>query len=106
MIAGTLKYLLELLKPNTQRNDFGEKFVTYEPTVTVHAERVKLSGTRSLVVSETFANYDAVYNIRNVHKVAEGWRIQEKGGNLYNVANIIPNPERGMKTLLCSRVNE
>lgn len=106
MIAGRMKYRLTLLEPKTVTNDFGEEATTYTETRTVHAERVKLSGSRSEEVGEHFPDYRTEFNIRDVHPVAENWRIQQLGGYLYTVTNIVPNLDKGYKTLICVRVNE
>lgn len=101
-----MKYRLTLLEPVRTTSVSGNERVTYTPTVTVWAERVKQSGHRSEEVGEHFADYGADFNIRDAHQVAENWRVQQIGGNLYTVTNIIPNLDRGYKTLVCVRVNE
>jgi SPP1 family predicted phage head-tail adaptor len=106
MIAGRMKYKLKLLQPVKVENDFGEEVDTWQETVTVHAERVKHTGNRSEEVGEHFSDYRAEFNIRDVHTISENWRVQQLGGNLYTVTNIIPNLDRGYKTLICDRVNE
>ena len=106
MIAGRMKYKLKLLQPIKAENDFGEEVDTWQETVTVHAERVKHTGNRSEEVGEHFPDYRVEFNIRDVHTISENWRVQQLGGNLYTVTNIIPNLDRGFKTLICDRVNE
>lgn len=106
MIAGRMKYKLTLLQPVQTTNDFGEEATTYQETATIHAERVKHSGNRSEEVGEHFPDYRAEFNIRSAHVVSENWRVQQLGGNLYTVTNIIPNIDRGYKTLICDKVNE
>lgn len=106
MIAGRMKYKLVLLQPVEAENDFGENKVTYIETRTVNAERVKNTGRRSEEVGEHFPDYAAEFNIRDAHPVDENWRVQQLGGHLYTVTNIIPNIDKGMKTLICERVNE
>lgn len=106
MKAGRMKYTVTLLKPVTVTNDFGEEAVEYDKTVTVHAERVKQSGSRSNEVGEHFPDYNVEFNIRDAHEVDENWRLQQTGGYLYTVTTIIPNLERGFKALICERVNE
>lgn len=106
MQSGRMKYKLTLLQPTRTTNQYGSETVTFAVTKTVWAERVKESGRRSEEVGEHFADYDAQYNIRDAHTVAEGWRAQQLGGNLYTVTAIVPNIDRGYKTLVCVRVNE
>ena len=106
MMAGRMKYKLKLLKPQETKNDYGEAKITYAETKVINAERVKTNGRRSEEVSEHFPDYAAEFNIRDAHIVDENWRVQQLGGYLYTVTNIIPNLDKGMKTLVCERVNE
>jgi head-tail adaptor len=106
MIAGRLKYKLTLFEPVQATNNFGEEDTTYQERRTVRAERVKQSGDRSEEVGEHFPDYRVEFNIREAHPVDENWRVQQLGGKLYTVTNIIPNHEKGYKTLICVRVNE
>ncbi len=106
MIAGRMKYRLALLEPVETENDFGETKISYTQTLVVHAERVRQSGNRSEEADEHFPDYHAEFNIRDAHAVSENWRVRQLGGHLYTVTNIIPNINKGMKTLVCSRVNE
>lgn len=106
MRAGALKYRLTLLEPQRQTDRMGAEKVVYAETRTVHAERVRATGKRSEEVGEHFPDYTTEFNIRDVHTVAENWRVQQIGGYLYTVTNIIPNLDKGYKTLQCDRVNE
>lgn len=101
-----MKYKLTLLKPTAATNIYGEEANGYEPQRTVWAQRVKQSGYRSEEVGEHFPDYRAEYNIRDTHPVEENWRVKQLGGLLYTVVAVIPNIDRGMKTLVCERVNE
>jgi len=106
MIAGRMKYKLQLLQPEATTNDYGAETVAWTLTRTVNAERVKQSGSRSEEVGEHFPDYQAEFNIRNAHPIQENWRVKQLGGNLYTVTNIIPNIDKGYNTLVCERVNE
>lgn len=106
MRAGALKYKLVLLEPQRVIDKMGAEVIEYIETSTVHAERVKTSGSRSEEVGEHFPNYSAEFNIRDAHRVEENWRVQQVGGHLYTVVAIVPNLDRGYKTLMCDRVNE
>lgn len=106
MIAGRMKYKLKILEPSTAPNDFGEEETTYTELRTVHAERVKNTGKRSEEVGEHFPDYQVEFNVRDAHPVAENWRVEQLGGYLYNVVAVLPNIDRGYKTLICERVNE
>lgn len=106
MRAGTLKYRLTLLQPVRTTDRMGAESIVYTATNTVHAERVKAAGNRSDEVGEHFPDYHVEFNIRDAHTVDENWRVQQVGGYLYNVLAIVPNLDRGYKTLVCDRVNE
>ena len=101
-----MKYRLTLLEPQTVTTASGNEKTTYVAIRTVWAERVKTTGRRSEEVGEHFPDYSVDYNIRDAHPVQENWRVQQLGGELYMVTNIIPNLDRGYKTLVCVRVNE
>ena len=106
MMAGKMKYRIVLLEPKRTTDKFGAEVDTYEQTRTVHAQRVSTSGDRSEEVGEHFPDYKVEFNIRDAHPVDENWRVQQLGGYLYTVTNIVPNLDRGMKSLKCVRVNE
>lgn len=106
MLAGRLRYLLEVYRPTTTAGKFGSGVTTYTLVNTIHAERVKLNGRRVEQVGEHFADYSARYNINFAHDVGENWRVREVGGNTYTVVAVEPNIERGMKTLICERLND
>lgn len=106
MRAGALKYRLNLLEPKRVTDRMGAETVTYTKTRTVWAERVRATGNMSEEVGEHFPDYTVEFNIRDAHPVQENWRVQQLGGYLYTVTNIVPNLDKGYKTLLCERVNE
>lgn len=106
MRAGAMKYRLKLLQPMASTNDYGEEATTYKEVRTVWAERKKQSGNLSEEVGEHFPDYHAEFNVRDAHPIKENWRVQQLGGYLYTVTNVIPNLDKGMNTLVCERVNE
>ena len=107
MKAGGLEwYKLQLYELTTSVNEFGEESVSYEARGIVHAQRSNLKGVLRNEVDEIFPDYTVQWNIRTAHEVGEGWRVQQLGGYLYTVTNILPNLRRGFKTLICQRVNE
>lgn len=106
MRAGALKYRLTLLEPVRNTDRMGAEAVSYVATSTVHAERVTMNGNRSEEVGEHFPDYSVRFNIRQAHRIAENWRVEQVGGYLYTVLAIIPNNDRGFNTLICDRVNE
>ena len=106
MRAGGLKYRLALLEPVRVTDRMGAEDTRYTYTQEVWAEREKHDGSRSNEVGEHFPTYSVRFNIRDAHRVEENWRVQQLGGYLYTVVAVIPNKDRGYKTLVCDRVNE
>ncbi len=100
-----MKYRLRTFEPIGSTGKFGEDSVDYVERATIHAERVKFSGNRSEEVGEHFPDYRAEFNIRDAHPVKEHWRVEQLGGYVYVVTNVIPNIDRGMNTLVCERLN-
>ena len=106
MIAGRMKYMLKVYQPSNSVGSFGETTSVWTQVATIHAERVKISGRRAVIDNEIFADYAVEYNIRSAHAVKENWRVEEVGGYMYTVKNVIPNKYVGMLTLVCDRINE
>jgi head-tail adaptor len=106
MRSGALKYKLTLLEPQRTTDRMGSERTQYVETRTVWAERVNITGNRSEEVGEHFPDYSTQYNIRDAHPIAENWRVRQLGGYMYTVVAILPNLDRGYKTLVCERVNE
>lgn len=106
MRAGELREKLELLKPIMVVDEYGAEKKEYKSCGVIHAQRVKQKGYYAVVGGERFPDYKVEFYIRGGHSVAENWRIRHIGGYLYDVLNIVPTIERGMKTLICDRVNE
>lgn len=105
MRAGRMRHRLRMLRPLTSVGKLGGEKVLYELTATVWAERVKMSPRYVQELGEFFSDYTVEYNIRDAHTVDEGWQVEEVGGHLYKVVNLIPNRERGMLTLRVERIN-
>lgn len=108
MKSGRMTERIEVLRPVTQTNAFGEDTVVWDSLRTVHAELVSRTGARSDEVGEHFPTYDVAFNIRNAHVVRENWRVRHvsEDGYLYTVTAVVPHRRFGYKELRCVRVNE
>ena len=95
-----MKYSVTLLEPKKTTNEYGEEAIEYVETRTVRAERVKAAGYRSEEVGEHFPDYNADFNIRDAHPLGENWRLQQKGGYLYTITNIIQHLQASQVLLL------
>lgn len=104
--TGRRQIRITLRRPLTTTGRSGATKVTWEDSCTVWAERVRLTGSSIIEAAEQFPDYRADFNVRDAHEVAEKWQVQEEGGNLYIVENIIPNAIKGYNTLQCVRYNE
>jgi head-tail adaptor len=105
MIAGRMRNMLKVFKPDTTTDQYGSTVVSYAEVGTIHAERSKADGNTVAEAAEAFAAYTATYNVRDCHGIKAGWRVEELGGELYNVLAVVGNPGKGMATLKCERVN-
>lgn len=108
MNPGKMRMKVELLRPVVETDRFGAQKTIYEPYGTVWAERARISGRRVEEDGELFADYSVNFNIRYAHPVSDNWRVHKLGDPddvIYEVTNVIPYVERGMKQLNCERVN-
>lgn len=99
-------YRIKLYELTTTRNEFGEESVSYKERGTYRAQRTNLKGVLRTETDELFPDYTVEWNIPFPIQVDEGWRLQQLGGYLYTVTNVLPNVRRQLKTLICQRVNE
>lgn len=106
MQAGRMRYMLELFEPVRVTDRFGSETVEWVSRGKVHAERVRQAGRLSQEADERFGDYSVDFNIRYQHAIDEHWRVRLLGEHLYEVTAVIPNIDRGMKTVKCERVNE
>ncbi len=106
MIAGRMKYHLQVYAPVVTLNDFGEEITEYKAQAVVRAERVRETAMRRLEASEQFPDHTVEFNVRAAHDIRENYRVQQLGGNLYDVVAVVPNIDKGYNTLKCERVNE
>lgn len=70
----------------------------------IRAERLKMDGSRGVNAGEILSEYAVRWNIRAAHNLKEGWRV-EYDGTPYEIRAIIPNKQKGMKTLITESVN-
>lgn len=101
-----MKYRLRVIEPVVTVDRFHAEKTDWTERGIIHAERVKDTGYRREEVGEHFAEHRAEYRIRSAHDVRENWRVEEIGGMTYTVTAVINNRDRGMKTLVCERLNK
>lgn len=105
MIAGRLTERVKLLRPASTTDRFGSNTISYVEVATVHAEVKWKSGSTAGEASELFSGDRIEILIRSAHTVEPKWRA-EYMGVIYFVEAIEHNRLKGMKRLLCNKVNE
>lgn len=105
MQAGRLKHRLEAYRPSEVQDAFGGTSQGFELYKMIRAERVKMTVFKSDEIGEHFADSRAEFNIRDSHPVADTWRVKDLCGYEYTVVAVLHNVDRGMKTLVCERLN-
>lgn len=105
MIAGRLNERVTLFSPSVTTDGFGAETTSYAASATVHAEVNWKSGSTGTQVSEIFPDGRIEVIIRDAHEVGDKWRVLY-AGTLYSVSAVEHNRSRGLKRLLCEKVNE
>lgn len=106
MIAGRLTEFVELQEPFVEKDDrFGSDVISYPTGKIVHAEVVWKSGKISEEVSELFPDRRIEVLIYAAHRVEEKWHLVYSGV-VYSVSAVEHNRRRGLKRLICDRVND
>ena len=105
MIAGRLTEFVDLYQPTATTNTFGSEDISYSKVATVHAEVVWKAGHLSQEASELFPDGRVEIIIYAAHNVAEKWRVVYAGVT-YIVGAIEHNRRRGLKRLICDKVND
>lgn len=105
MIAGRLTERVKLFQPTTTTDSFGSNTVTYIDKGTVHAEVKWKNGSTKGEASELFSGDSIEILIRPAHTCAPKWRAVYMGVTYY-VEAIEYNRLKGLKRLLCNKVNE
>ncbi|WP_303745040.1 phage head closure protein [uncultured Duncaniella sp.] len=83
----------------------GEARRVWEELPEIRAERVKYTARHVYNSAELVVGVDAVFHIRYAHPVRDGWRVRERGGDIYDVV-VEPNREKQLKLLRCTKVND
>lgn len=105
MIAGRLTEFVTLYAPVVTRDKFNGEVITYPEGKTVHAEVNWKSGHLSEEASELFPDRRLEVIIYSAHTVSEKWRLVYAGVT-YSVGAIEHVRTRGLKRLICDRVND
>lgn len=105
MIAGRLTEFVVLQEPTVTTDAFGAEVISYTGGDPIHAEVNWKSGHISQEASELFPDGRVEIIIYSAHQVEEKWRVVYQGAT-YTVGAIEFNRRKGLKRLICDRVNE
>ena len=104
MIAGLLNERVTLLRPSVSTDGFGAETTSYETYGEVRAEVRWKSGALSPELSEIFPDVHLEVMVRDAHPVAAKWRLVH-AGDTYTVDAAEHNRLKGLRRLICSKVN-
>lgn len=107
MNPGLLDTRLNAWQPSSPDGLFGRTDLDWPgPPRAVWAQRVRFSGSEVQAGGEVTAVYRADFIVRWESPVAEKWRVEEQqGGDLWQVEAVEPNRRKGLKKLMCRKVN-
>lgn len=106
MKAGRLNYFLTPKRLQTVTNpETGETRREWTEEKEIRAERVKITAKAMMKGPELIQHIDAAFYVRFAHPIADGWRVKDREGIIYDV-NVEPNREKGLKLLKCSKIND
>lgn len=104
MIAGLLNDWVTLMRPAVSTDGFGAETTSYESYGRVRAEVRWKSGTLSMELAELFPDVHLEVIVRDAHPAEAKWRVVH-GGETYTVEAVERNRLKGMRRLICSKVN-
>ena len=105
MIAGQLTEIIEVHRPITTINEYGEQSVHYSLIYTTKARLLHNSGNRELVNSEIFYGYVKTFFVRDYIQVGDFDWIKWNG-KFYKILSITPNKQRMELEIKCELINE
>lgn len=104
MIAGRLTEYVTLQRPSVTTDGFGAETTVFTTTGTVHAEVRWKTGALSREAGELFPEDRLEVLIYDAHAVAAKWRVIY-GDDTYQVIAVEHVRTRGLKRLVCEKVN-
>jgi head-tail adaptor len=76
MQAGLLKDIIDIYKPTSITNDYGEQIVEYVKTHTIRARVIHSLGTRTIINNELIYPYNKTFIVRIYNDIKEGDEIR------------------------------
>lgn len=111
MKIGRMYTRLRWRKPSALVTATGAREVTFINQGIILAERASMRATERNEAGEMYADMHAEYNVRYQHNIRRGDRLTEcdeygvENGVEMEVTAVINNRRKGLKTIICDRVN-
>lgn len=111
MKIGRMYTRLRWERPQTSITGTGALLAKYTTLAYIRAERASMRATERNEAGEMYADIHAEYNVRYLHDIRRGDRLTEvsdedtDSGALMEVTAVIANRRKGLKTVICDRVN-
>lgn len=105
MRAGLLDTEIDITRPVTTKNEFGEKVLTYEPFYTTKARVVYNGGNRAQENGEILYNYNLSFEIYDYVKILDTDHILYEE-NEYRILSIEHNKHQMKKIVRVEKVND
>lgn len=111
MKIGRMYTRLRWERPETSITVTGALLAKYTTLAYIRAERASMRATERNEAGEMYADIHAEYYVRYLHDIRRGDRLTEvsdedtDSGALMEVTAVIANRRKGLKTVICDRVN-
>lgn len=105
MRAGLLTEIIEVLRPTTITNDYGEKKQDFSLYLTTRAVLEHLRGSRNIENSEIVHNYTKVFSVRIYNDIDEKDVIRWNGKE-YRILDIEPDKKKQQLTITTELIND
>lgn len=105
MRAGLLREVVEVWRPVTVQNEYGQQETSYIQAYTTRARLLHKSGGRDIENNEVVFNYTKTFEVRHYCVISELDRIKWNG-KFYRITDITPRTENMSIEINCELINE
>ena len=105
MRAGSLTEIIEIWKPETIINDFGEQATEYVFYKETRANLIHNNGNRNISNGEVVFSYNKTFAVRSYNNIDELDRIKWNN-KFYRILDIEPNDKLQQLTITTDLINE
>lgn len=105
MRSGTLKYVIDIHEPRTDKDQYGATSTNWFHIITTRADVIIDSGDKIIEAQEIISDYSVTFVVRGYHKINETMRITWNGRK-YDIVSILPDVYLQKLNISCRLVNE